>query len=58
MEKKSVFAVHIFSRATPFEGAGRTNGRDPKVPETLQFVATRTSKHTNEKRTLFGLGCP
>jgi hypothetical protein len=55
MEKKSVFAVHIFSRATPFEGAGRTNGRDPKVPETLQFVATRTSKHTMKRELYLGL---
>jgi hypothetical protein len=37
------------------EEQSRTNRRGPKVPETLQFVATRSSKHTNERELYLGL---
>ena len=37
VEKVSVFAVHIFSRATPVREQSRTNGRDSGVPERCSF---------------------
>src|SRR5947207_1260533 len=54
-----MFAVHIFSRATSFLGEqSRTNGRDNECSGALQFKQLEQANTPNEKRTLFGTGCP
>src|SRR6266481_5522837 len=58
VEKRSVFAVHIFSRATPVREQSRTNGRNKVFAERSSVNNSNKQTHSNEKRTLSWTGCP
>ena len=57
IEKKGVFAVHIFSRATRLFAVeqSRTNGRNPRVPERCSLNSQEPANTPTKKELDLGL---